>query len=80
MGRPLGLPSEGVELLKEPHLLTAAYWRRLFAHSADVLVPFAVGGLLLSVVCSLVSYPLTLRMLRAKQRFRMNAEGLDKGD
>lgn len=80
MGRPLGLPAEGVELLKEPHLLTAGYWRRLFAHSADVLVPFTVGGLLLSVVCSLVSYPLTLRMLRAKQRFRMSARRSDESD
>jgi uncharacterized protein len=81
MGRPLGLPAEGVELLKEPHLLTGAYWRRLLAHSADVLVPFAIGGLLLSAVCSLVSYPLTLRMLRAKRRRRMmSAEGSNKRD
>lgn len=80
MGRPLGLPADGLELLKEPHLLTGDYWRRLFSHSWDILAPFAVGGLLLSVVCSLAAYPLTLRMLRAKQRFRMNAEGLNKGD
>ncbi|MBA3767657.1 MAG: DUF2062 domain-containing protein, partial [Acidobacteria bacterium] len=59
---------------------TGDYWRRLFSHSWDILAPFAVGGLLLSVVCSLAAYPLTLRMLRAKQRFRMNAKGLNKGD
>jgi len=27
--------------------------------------PFAVGGMILSVVCSLIAYPLTLRALRA---------------
>lgn len=80
MGRPMGLPADGLELLKEPHLLTGDYWRRLFSHSWDILAPFAVGGLLLSVICSLAAYPLTLRMLRAKQRLRMNAEGLNKGD
>src|SRR5919202_1027191 len=40
MGRPLRLPAEGLELLKEPHLLTGDYWRRLFIHSWDVLTPF----------------------------------------
>jgi uncharacterized protein len=67
MGRPLALPAEGLELLKDPHLLTGAYWRRLFLHSWDVLLPFAVGGMALSVVCSLAAYPLTLRWLRARR-------------
>ncbi|HYY56785.1 MAG TPA: DUF2062 domain-containing protein [Pyrinomonadaceae bacterium] len=80
MGRPLSLPAEGLALLKEPHLLTGEYWRRLFLHSWDVLVPFAVGGLVLSVVCSLASYPLTLRMLRAKQRLRISAERSKEND
>jgi uncharacterized protein (DUF2062 family) len=31
-------------------------------------VPFAVGGLVLSVVCSLAAYPVTLRLLRAHAR------------
>ncbi|HEV2912587.1 MAG TPA: DUF2062 domain-containing protein [Pyrinomonadaceae bacterium] len=78
MGRPLGLPPEGLLLLKEPHLLTGDYWRRLFLHGWDVLVPFAVGGLALSVVCSLASYPLTLRMLRARQR--LSAERSKESD
>ena len=68
MGRPMGLPAEGLELLKDPHLLTADYWRRLFRHSFDVLLPFAIGGMVLSVVCSLAAYPLTLRWLRARKR------------
>lgn len=80
LGRPLALPEEGLALLKEPHLLTGDYWRRLFLHSWDVLLPFSVGGLILSVVCSLVAYPLTLRMLRAKQRFRMSAKETKKSD
>jgi uncharacterized protein (DUF2062 family) len=68
LGRPLALPAEGLELLKDPHLLTADYWRRLFKHGWDVLLPFSVGGLLLSVVCSLAAYPLTLRWLRARHK------------
>jgi hypothetical protein len=67
MGKPLAPPAEGLELLKDPHLLTGDYWRRLFTHSWDVLLPFAVGGMALSVVCSLAAYPLTLRWLRARR-------------
>src|SRR5215210_9391100 len=33
MGRPLGLPPESMELLKNPHLLTGAWWGELFRHS-----------------------------------------------
>ncbi|HYH84172.1 MAG TPA: DUF2062 domain-containing protein [Pyrinomonadaceae bacterium] len=68
MGRPVALPEEGLALLREPHLLTASYWRELFAHAWDLLAPFAVGGTALSVVCSLAAYPVTLRLLRANQR------------
>jgi len=74
MGRPVTLAPEHLELLKHPHLLTAAYWRKLSAHSLDVLAPFTLGGLLLSVICSLTAYPLTLRLLRAKARRRENDE------
>lgn len=68
LGRPVMLPEAGLALLREPHLLTASYWRELFAHSGDLLVPFAVGAAALSVVCSLAAYPVTLRLLRANQR------------
>ena len=64
MGRPLRIPDEGVELLKSPHLLTGDYYRRLFVQSLDILEPFALGGMILSFVCSLIAYPLTLRALR----------------
>ena len=68
MGRPLALPPGGLELLRDPHLLTASYWRELFAQFWGLLLPFAVGGMVLSVVCSLAAYPVTLRLLRANQR------------
>ncbi len=66
LGRPLRLPAGDLELLREPHLLTAAYWHTLLLRSRTVVLPFAVGGLALSVVCSLAAYPVTLRLLRAR--------------
>jgi len=65
MGRPLRIPSEGIDLLKHPHLLTADYYRQIFVRSWYLVEPFALGGIMLSVVCSLITYPLTLRALRA---------------
>jgi uncharacterized protein (DUF2062 family) len=73
MGRPVRLHGVGWQLLTEPHLLTMAYWRQLGSHLRDVVVPFSVGGLALSVVCSLTSYPVTLKLMRAKARRK--AEG-----
>ncbi|HEX7956878.1 MAG TPA: DUF2062 domain-containing protein [Pyrinomonadaceae bacterium] len=68
LGRPLALPAGGVELLRDPHLFAADYWRALFAEFWGLLLPFALGGTLLSVVCSLAAYPVTLKLLRANQR------------
>ena len=68
MGRPLALPAESLELLREPHLTSAAYWRELAARAWDVFAPFAVGGTALGVVCSLAAYPVTLHLLRANRR------------
>ena len=66
LGRPLSIPEEGVALLKEPHLFTRDYYYQLFVHSwNNVVWPFTIGGMVLSVVCSLIAYPLTLRALRA---------------
>jgi uncharacterized protein (DUF2062 family) len=70
MGRSLALPPESMELLKNPHLLTSQWWSNLFKHSGDLLLPYAIGGMMLSVVCSLAAYPLTLRFLRAKQKIK----------
>ncbi len=66
LGRPLALPPESMELLLHPHLLTGDYWRQLLARSTDVLLPFAIGGTVLSFVGAFISYPLSLRLLRTK--------------
>lgn len=66
LGRPLTVPAEGMQLLKDPHLLTADYWRKLSHHSLEILLPYAVGGMMLSFICSLGAYPLTLRLLRTR--------------
>jgi uncharacterized protein (DUF2062 family) len=68
LGRPLALPAEGVALLRDPHLLTGSYWHELWARFWDLLLPFALGGTVLSAVCSLAAYPVTLKLLRANQR------------
>jgi uncharacterized protein (DUF2062 family) len=68
LGRPLRIPAEGIELLKNPHLLTADYYGKLFRESWDIVWPFAIGGMMLSVVCSLIAYPVTSSLLRAHRR------------
>jgi uncharacterized protein len=75
LGRPLSLPDEGWRLLREPHLLTAAYWRQLFTHLWDIVLPFSLGGMALSVVLSLAAYPVTLKLLRARLRNKQRDEG-----
>jgi uncharacterized protein (DUF2062 family) len=65
LGRPLRIPDQGLALLKDPHLFTGAYYHRLFVESWNIVWPFAAGGMVLSVVCSALAYPLTLRALRA---------------
>jgi uncharacterized protein len=69
-GEPLGIPPEGMELLREPHLLTGDYYRKLFVQSWDVVELFAIGGMILSVVCSVIAYPITLWALRARQKLK----------
>ena len=68
LGRPLQLPEEGLELLTNPHIFSADYYRRIFIESWNIVWPFSVGGMVLSVVCSVLAYPLTLRALRAYRR------------
>ena len=65
LGRPLHIPDEGLELLKNPDLLSSNYYSRLFVQSWHIVWPFTVGATVLSVVCSVLAYPLTLRALRA---------------
>ena len=71
LGRPLGIPEEGIELLKNPHLFSRDYYHRLFLQSWSIVWPFAVGATILSIVCSLLAYPLTLWALR-KRGLRRN--------
>ncbi|MDX6694549.1 MAG: uncharacterized protein QOF02_2152 [Blastocatellia bacterium] len=68
LGRPLSLPAAGMELLTHPRLFNNEWWRQLFRQGWDVLLPFTIGGMTLSVVCSLAAYPLTLRFLRRRRR------------
>ncbi len=65
MGRPIKIPDEGVELLKSPDIFSGDYYKQLFVQSWNIVWPFSIGGMVLSVVCSVVAYPLTLRALRA---------------
>jgi uncharacterized protein (DUF2062 family) len=71
LSEPLRIPSEGIELLRNPHLLTADYYRQLFRESWQIVWPFTIGATLLSVVCSLIAYPVTLWLLRAHRRRRV---------
>jgi uncharacterized protein (DUF2062 family) len=71
LGRPLGIPDEGIALLQDPHLFSRDYYRRLFLQSWNIVWPFAVGATILSIVCSLLAYPLTLWALR-KRRLKRN--------
>ena len=68
LGRPLGLPPESLELLRSPHLLTGEWWGKLFQSGGNVFLPFFIGGMSLSVICSIIAYPLTLRFLKAWKR------------
>ena len=65
LGRPLSIPDEGLELLKNPRIFSGEYYQQLFVQGWGIVWPFSVGAMALSVVCSLLAYPLTLRALRA---------------
>ena len=73
MGRPLKIPHEGLELLEHPSIFSKAYYQRIFVQSWYVVAPFAVGGLVLSAICSVIAYPLTLRTLRAYHKRKDHA-------
>ena len=68
LGRPLSIPAEGVELIKNPRPFSGDYYNQLFVQSWHVVEPFALGATVLSVVCSLLAYPLTLWVLREHQK------------
>ena len=64
LGRPLSIPEEGVRLLKNPAIFSGDYYRQIFVQSWYLVEPFALGATVLSVVCSLLAYPITLKTLR----------------
>ena len=68
LGQPPRIPPEGIELIRHPHLLTAAYYRELFGHGWYLIKPFALGATILSVICPLIAYPLTLSLLRKHRK------------
>jgi uncharacterized protein (DUF2062 family) len=70
LGRPLGIPPEGIELLKNPRVFSSDYYGQIFVQSWDIVWPFSVGATLLSVICSLLAYPLTLWVLRRHHKRR----------
>jgi uncharacterized protein (DUF2062 family) len=70
LGRPLSIPADGIELLKNPRLLSSDYYSQIFVQSWYVVEPFALGATVLSVVCSVLAYPLTLRLLRRHRKRR----------
>ena len=74
LNRPLRIPAEGIELLKSPHLLTRAYYHQVFVNSRNIVEPFVLGSTILSVVCSALSYPVTLWALRAHRSKKRGAE------
>lgn len=72
LGRPLRISPEGIDLLSEPHLLTAGYYRKLGREAWEVVWPFTLGGMILSVVCSLVAYPVTFWLLQKRAEKKVN--------
>jgi uncharacterized protein len=74
LGRPLRLSAEGIDLLTHPKIFSSDYYRQLFSQTWQIMLPFAVGGMLLSTVCSLAAYPLTLRALRAYHHRKLDSK------
>ncbi|HEY8225728.1 MAG TPA: DUF2062 domain-containing protein [Pyrinomonadaceae bacterium] len=72
LGRPLRIPDEGLQLLGHPAIFSGSYYRRIFVQSWSIVEAFAIGAMVLSVVCSLLAYPITLRALRAYRRRKEN--------
>jgi len=72
MGRPLSIPEEGIRLLKNPAIFSGDYYRQIFVQSWYIVEPFAVGATVLSVVCSALAYPITLKALRVYHNRKVN--------
>jgi uncharacterized protein (DUF2062 family) len=73
LGQPLRIPTAGVELIKNPRLFSSDYYHQMFGQSWYLVKPFALGATLLSVICSLLAYPLTLWLLRKHRKRRQES-------
>ncbi|MBA3357622.1 MAG: DUF2062 domain-containing protein [Pyrinomonadaceae bacterium] len=73
LGRPVSIPAEGVELIKNPRLFSSNYYHQVVVHSWYVVEPFALGASMLSIICSLLAYPLTLWLLRQHRKRRQES-------
>ena len=73
LGQPLRISSEGLDLLKEPHLLTGDYYRKLWVKGSEIVWPFTIGGTVLSVVCSAIAYPVTFWLLRKRRQSKAHS-------
>jgi uncharacterized protein (DUF2062 family) len=71
LGRPWRIPEEGVQLLRNPEIFSGEFYRQVFVQSWSIVEPFTVGASVLSVVCSLLAYPITLKTLRAYRRRKL---------
>lgn len=74
LGRPVRIPEEGLSLLTDPHPFSSDYYRQLFRESWQIVWPFTVGATVLSVVCSLIAYPVTSWLLRRHGRLRRGTD------
>jgi uncharacterized protein len=79
LGRPVRIPDEGFSLLTDPHPFSGDYYRKLFRESWQIVWPFTVGATILSIVCSLIAYPVTSWLLRKHGRPRQTDLGPDTG-
>ena len=70
LGRPLRISTEGVALIRNPRLFSSDYYHQMFFQSWYLVKPFALGATLLSLICSLLAYPLTLWLLRKHRKRR----------
>lgn len=63
----IGSPPIALPQISASAMMTAGFWQML-ASQWRQLLPFAIGGMILSIVAALMAYPLMLFALRAYRR------------
>ena len=74
LGRPVRIPEQDLALLTDPHPFSSDYYGKLFRESWQIVWPFTVGATVLSVVCSLIAYPVTSWLLRRHGRTKLRTD------